>query len=254
MKKVNLLLISLAIGAISCKDESRQAFDTQTENESEHMAESNNENSENNEWEILFNGKDLEHWKPYNADEITQWKIEDDALVFTRTEGRSASENLITKNTYTNFELSLDWKISEGGNSGIMWGVQENEEFGEPYITGPEIQVLDNERHPDGKNGPIRHSGSLYDLSEPTEDVTNPAGEWNAMTIKIDYEENLGTITLNGTQINEFAVHGEDWDAMVEKSKFSDWEHFGKERTGHIALQDHNDQVSFRNIKIRELE
>ncbi|PAM92846.1 glycosyl hydrolase, partial [Flavobacterium sp. IR1] len=140
---------------------------------------------------------------------MTQWKVEDGALVFAPTEGeRSGSENIISEETYTNFELSLEWKISEGGNSGIMWGVQEGEELNEPYLTGPEIQILDNERHPDAKNGPIRQSGALYDLSEPTKDVTNPAGEWNEMTITINYEENQGTVTLNVTQVNEFPLHG----------------------------------------------
>ncbi len=253
MKKVNLIMITLALGVMSCKDKSGQAFDTQTEQESEHMAET--DTTSNNDAVMLFNGEDLAHWKAYNADEITQWNIEDNALVFTPAEGeRSGSENLITEETYTNFELSLEWKISEGGNSGIMWGVQEGEEFNEPYLTGPEIQILDNERHPDAKNGPIRQTGALYDLSESTEDATNPAGEWNEMILTINYEENLGTVTLNGTQVNEFPLHGDEWDQMVDKSKFSDWEHFGKERSGHIALQDHGDQVAFRNIKIRELE
>ena len=252
MKKVNLMMIFLAVGVMSCKDNSGQAFDTQTEKESEYMADTD---TTSNDGTTLFNGEDLSGWKAYNSDEITQWKVEDGALTFVPAEGeRSGSENIISEDTYTNFELSLEWKISEGGNSGIMWGVQEGEEFNEPYLTGPEIQILDNERHPDAKNGPIRQSGALYDLSEPTKDVTNPAGEWNEMTITINYEENRGTVTLNGTQVNEFPLHGEEWDQMVEKSKFSDWEHFGKERTGHIALQDHGDKVSFRNIEIRELE
>lgn len=251
MKKANLFLISLAVGAMSCQDKSRQAIDTQNQSETQHMADT----KKNNDWTSLFNGEDLEGWKAYNSDEVSQWKVKDNALVFTPKEGeRSGSENLITEDTYTNFELSMDWKISEGGNSGVMWGVQEGEEFSEPYLTGPEIQILDNERHPDAENGPIRQAGALYDLSKPSEDVTSPAGEWNEMTIRIDHKENQGTVTLNGTQVNQFPLHGEEWDQMVKKSKFSDWENFGQHHTGHIALQDHDDKVSFRNIKIRELE
>lgn len=252
MKRVNLFLISLAIGAgaMSCKDKSRQAIDTQDQTET--LMESDDTE---NEWITLFNGESLDEWKAYNSDEITQWKIEDNALVFVPSAGeRSGSENLITEDTFTNFELSLEWKISEGGNSGIMWGVQEGEKYNEPYLTGPEIQVLDNQKHPDAKNGPVRQAGALYDLSEPSQDVTKPAGEWNKMTIHIDYKENQGVVTLNGTKVNQFPLHGEQWEQMVEKSKFSDWEDFGQHRTGHIALQDHNDKVSFRNIKIRELE
>ncbi|WP_311196091.1 DUF1080 domain-containing protein [Antarcticibacterium sp. 1MA-6-2] len=100
----------------------------------------------------------------------------------------------------------------------------------------------------------MRQTGALYDMSEPSEDVTKPAGEWNEMTLRINYEENQGTVTLNGTQVNQFPLHGEEWNKLVENSKFKDWENFGKERTGHIALQDHGDKVSYRNIRIKELE
>lgn len=251
MKKVKLFLVALALGAVSCKDSNNQSFTDETYNEEEQMANSET----NNDWEVLFNGENLDNWKAYNSDTITQWKVEGDALVFDPAEGeRSGSENLITKDQYTNFELALEWRISENGNSGIMWGVQEDEQFNEPYLTGPEIQVLDNQGHPDAQNGPIRQAGALYDLSEPTEDATKPAGEWNEMVITINYDENTGTVTLNGTRVNEFPLHGDEWGNMVKNSKFSDWEHFGKNRTGHIALQDHDDRVAYRNIRIRELE
>lgn len=250
MKKVNLFLIALALGAVSCQNKSNQAIDTQDQTET--LMES--EDTENR-WTILFDGENLDNWKAYNSDTITQWKIEGDALVFVPAEGeRPGSENLITKDQFTNFELALEWKISEGGNSGVMWGVQEDEQYSEPYLTGPEIQILDNERHPDAQNGPIRQAGALYDLSEPTRDATNPAGEWNEMIITINYEENVGTVTLNGTDVNDFPLDGDEWEQMVENSKFSDWENFGEKRTGHIALQDHGDRVSFRNIRIRELD
>lgn len=251
MKRLNLLLLGIAFGAISCQDATREKEEAEVQAEIDDMENTNEET----EWITLFNGRDLENWKAFNADTITQWKVEDDALVFTPAEGeRSGSENLITEETFTNFELALDWKISEGGNSGVMWAVQEGEQYDEPYTTGPEIQILDNERHPDAQNGPIRQAGALYDLSEPTEDVTRPAGEWNEMILKINYEENLGTVFLNGQQINEFPLRGEEWEELVENSKFSDWEAFGKSRTGHIALQDHGDKVWYRNIRIRELE
>ena len=250
MKKSNLFLITLALGTMSCQDKSRQAIDTQDQTET--LME--NDDTEN-DWIMLFSGEDLDSWKAFNADDITQWEIEGDALVFTPAEGeRSSSENLITKETFSNFELSLEWKISEGGNSGVLWGVQVGPEFSEPYATGPEIQILDNQGHPDAENGPIRQAGALYDLSEPTKDVTNPPGEWNEMVIRIDHEENRGTVRLNGTQINDFPLHGEEWEELVQNSKFSDWENFGKYRRGHIALQDHGDPVSFRNIRIRGLE
>src|SRR5690606_3501297 len=160
---------------------------------------------------------------------------------------------IITKEKFTNFELSLDWKISEGGNSGIMWGVQEGEKFNEPYLTGPEIQVLDNQKHPDAKNGPKRQAGALYDLVPPSNDVTKPAGEWNQTIIRIDHEANRGTVTLNGTLVTQFPLHGEEWENLVSDSKFRDWDDFGKNKTGHIALQDHDDKVWFKNISIKKL-
>lgn len=247
MKNI-ILLLAVAIVAIGCKDANPEQQATELGTEKTRKMDSEKE------WISLFNGENLDNWKAYNSDSITQWKVEDNALVFTPAEGEnSGSENLITRNTFSNFELALEYKISEGGNSGLMWAVQEEEKFSEPYLTGPEIQILDNQRHPDAKNGPIRQAGALYDLSAPTGDLTKPAGEWNEMVLKINYEENLGMLILNGKQVNKFPLHGKDWEEMVKRSKFSDWAAFGKARSGHIALQDHGDKVRFRNIRIREL-
>lgn len=250
MKKTNLIILAIAMVSISCKDK------TETQEEAMEPVETENiSDQEDQDVTMLFNGENLDGWKAYNSDEITQWKVEDGAISFSASEGeRSGSENLISEEEFTNFELSLEWKISEGGNSGIMWGVQEDEKFDEPYLTGPEIQVLDNQKHPDAKNGPIRQAGALYDMVPASKDVTKPVGEWNKVILRIDHEANLGSVTLNGEKITEFPVHGEEWDKMVDGSKFKGWEDFGKHRTGHIALQDHDDKVWFRNIQIRELK
>lgn len=249
MKKVSLFL-ALAVMAVGCKETTKKENSATNSDEVAMEDQGNRETKKE-----IFNGENLEGWKAYNSDQTpSQWSVEDGALVFTPSEGeRSGSENLISEEQYTNFELSLEWKISEAGNSGIMWGVQEGEGYNEPYLTGPEIQVLDNEKHPDAANGPIRQAGALYDMVPPSEDVTKPVGEWNETLIRIDHEENRGTVTLNGKQIVEFPLHGEAWDQMKENSKFKEWADFGKHRTGHIALQDHSDKVSFRNISIEEL-
>ncbi len=253
MKYTSLILMATAVLTFSCKsDRNNQEESLTTENQDQGMQTNENENQEVT---TLFNGENLEGWKAYNHDEITKWKIEDGALTFSPSEGQgSASENLITEDEFTNFELSLEWKISEGGNSGIMWGVQEREELNEPYLTGPEIQVLDNQKHPDAANGPIRQSGALYDMVEPSTDATNPVGEWNTTVIRIDHEANKGSVTLNGTQVTEFPLHGEEWENLVKNSKFSDWDDFGTYKSGHIALQDHGDQVWYRDITIKELD
>ncbi|HKL35274.1 MAG TPA: DUF1080 domain-containing protein [Salegentibacter sp.] len=251
MKKNFLIIITAAIVATACKSDKKEseAEEAVTTQDTTAMA-SNEEN-----WNSLFNGENLEGWKAFNSDSISdQWQVKDGVIVFSPAEGkRESTENLITENTYTNFELSLEWKISEGGNSGIMWGVQESEEYSEPYLTGPEIQILDNKLHPDAKNGEVRQAGALYDMMPPSEDKTRNAGEWNKTVIRINHDTNKGSVRLNGTLVNEFAVHGEEWRKLVENSKFKDWENFGEEREGHIALQDHSDKVWFRNIKIKEL-
>lgn len=250
MKKTGLLLVAASISIFSCKNAEKQ--DKNKDKMTTDTTEIATTNDANEDWIVLFDGESLENWEAYNSDKISDWKIVDNAIVFSPSDN-GKSENLMTKNEFTNFVLSLDWKISEAGNSGIMWGVKEVKDK-EPYFTGPEIQILDNKRHPDAKNGEDRQAGALYDMSKPTKDVTKPAGEWNSIVIKIDHKANIGTVTMNGTQINEFPVNGAEWDALVESSKFKDWKKFGEYKTGHIALQDHGNIVSYKNIKIKKLD
>lgn len=250
MKRI--LLIGCSVLALTaCKNENKEAEQTEVVENSEMT----NSEETQDEWQELFNGENLDGWKAFNKDSISdQWKVENGAISFTPAEGeREKTENLISEEEFESFELTLEWKISEGGNSGIMWAVQEEEKYNEPYLTGPEIQVLDNERHPDAKNGPNRTAGALYDMVPPSEDATKPAGEWNKETIHIDYEANEGWVELNGKKVTEFPVKGEEWKNMVSKSKFSEWEGFGATQKGHIALQDHGDKVWYRNIKIKRL-
>ena len=222
-------------------------------------------NSEKNqinekEWESLFDGSTLNGWHRFNRKGVALiWTAKDGVLTFDpslRPEGDYVHD-LVTDKVFKSFQLSIEWNISEGGNSGIFWGVQEGESHNKPYSTGPEIQVLDNERHPDAKANPKFHqAGALYDLVQPSKDVCKPAGEWNQVLLTIDYDKNEGSVELNGTKIVEFPLRGEEWDALVANSKFNDdcnFKRFGKFRTGKIGLQDHGDKVSFRNIKIREL-
>ena len=206
-----------------------------------------------NDWTILFDGSSLDNWRGYLSEDIyPEWTIQDDAMVFTPS--NVGGKNIITKEKYTNFILSLEWKISEAGNSGIFWGVHEDEKFSEAYMTGPEIQVLDNEKHPDSfvGNG-IHKAGSLYDLiGYPAEDIY-PAGEWNQCVLEVNQTANIARLTMNEKTTISFPLHGVEWEKMVTNSKFKDWEGFGKYKTGHVGLQDHSDQVSFRNIKIKKL-
>ncbi len=203
------------------------------------------------EWITLFDGSSMDAWRGYLMDDMpAAWSIEDNTLAFTPVKG--GGMDIITKETFENFELSLEWKISEGGNSGIFWGVLE-EKGAKIYEAALEVQVLDDERHPDAKNGTSHQAGALYDLVSPSAQVVNPAGEWNTAVIKVNHKTNEGSSTLNGTVIATFPLQGEKWDEMVANSKFKNWESFGKIHNGHLGLQDHGNKVWFRNIKIKKL-
>ena len=251
MKKIILIGCTILL-ITACKNENKETEETQVTGTQEMAA---TEDNTKDEWQVLFSGEDLENWQAYNRDSISnQWKVEDGVISFTPAEGdKRVKEYLMTEDKYESFELQIEWKISEGGNSGILWGVQEMDKYDEPYYTGAEIQILDNERHPDAKNGLNRTAGALYDLVPPSEDVTKPAGEWNTEVIHIDYEDNKGWVKLNGVKVTEFPVRGEEWENMLKDSKFGEWEDFGNSREGYIALQDHDNKVWFRNIKIKEL-
>ncbi|WP_229313014.1 3-keto-disaccharide hydrolase [Larkinella terrae] len=204
-------------------------------------------------WVKLFDGKTLTGWHTYlkpGQPASDKWQVEDGAITLASRGGG----DLVTDKEFTNYELELEWKISEKGNSGIIYRVHEDPKYKASYQTGPEMQVLDNERHPDakaGKNG-NRTSGSLYDLLPPSDfSAQKVAGEWNKVKLVV----NNGTVEhyLNGKKVVEYKTSGPEWDKMVSESKFKGWEGFNKFNTGHIALQDHGDKVWYRNIRIKEL-
>ena len=155
----------------------------------------------------------------------------------------------MTVEQFGNFELRLDWRISEGGNSGIMFRVSPDGK--ETYETGPEMQVLDNQRHADGKD-PLTTAGSCYGLYAPVRDVTRPVGEWNVVVIiargaHVEY-------WLNDVQVVKYELWSPEWEALVKASKFGSMPGYGRSKKGHIVLQDHDDQVWYRNIRIRQLQ
>lgn len=243
-----LLAVLLLIASCGEKEKKKAEAMSETPEAAEKQAGS--------DWTVLFDGTSFDGWKAYNGDAVPEaWKLEDGAMVFYPPEERPEGEsyNLVTEDAYGDFVLSLEWQISEGGNSGVFWGVAEMEEYGQPYETGPEIQVLDNQRHPDARAGTTHQAGALYDMVAPSEDVTRPVGEWNTMEITVDYSNEKGQVVLNSTKIVEFPLGNDPWDAMVAESKFADWKGFGAYPNGKIGLQDHGDRVAFRNIKIKPL-
>lgn len=252
MKKLGTFLL-MAICIVGCKDKTeKESGDVATEPATESLNQTNSED----EWTTLFDGTSLDAWELYQGgDPGTHWNIEDGAIVFNPPAEREKGQilDIVSKKEYTNFVLSLEWKISEGGNSGIFWGINDDEKFVKPYHTGLEIQVLDNEKHPDAKNGTTHQAGALYDLVEPSKDATKPVGEWNIFVLTVDHNTNKGSSVLNGVEVATFPVGGDDLEALLKGSKFEKWEGFAKYKTGKVGLQDHGDVVAFRNIKIKEL-
>jgi hypothetical protein len=204
---------------------------------------------------LLFDGSTSDGWRGYKKDAFPEkWAIEDGTLHFN-PELEGSSGDIIFDKKFSNFHLKIDWKIEEGGNSGIFYLGAENDKFGAIYATAPEMQVLDNEKHPDaklGKNG-NRKSGSLYDLIPAVPQNFTGAGEWNTAEVLI---KNGHVIHMqNGAVVVEYDYGNQMWEALVAGSKFPginpDWANLQKE--GFIGLQDHGNHVWFRNIKIKEL-
>jgi hypothetical protein len=195
-------------------------------------------------WRLLFDGQTTAGWRNYNKQNIAGWVVQDGAL--TRTD---AGGDIITNDEFANFELSIDWKIEPGGNSGIFYRASE-EKDDEIYWNAVEMQVLDDAKHPDGQN-PLQSAGAAYDLYPAPRGHVHPGGEWNSARLIVN--GNHVEHWLNGFKMVEYELGSRDWDSKVAASKFKPHAKFGKNTKGHIGLQDHGNVVAFRNIKIRTL-
>ncbi len=202
-------------------------------------------------WITLFNGKNLEGWHTFQKQAADPcWKVSDGAITLDHSTGKGSGD-LVTDKVYKNFILEVEWKISAEGNSGILFDVQEKPQFRRTYVTGPEMQVLDNEKASDNKKD--NHlAGSLYDLIPCDPSTVRPAGEWNKIKIK----QNNGQLTfwMNGHRVVKVQMGSSEWKDLIANSKFKHWKSFGVAHEGHIALQDHGHKVWYRNIRIKELK
>lgn len=262
MRKLSIFVVLASVFiASACSSNTEQASEnadsTQTIVESENNLSSApasdnalTEEEQSAGWVLLFDGETMEKWHGFQKEDVpTAWEVEDGAIVLTGEGGG----DIVTDEEYDNFELMLDWKISEGGNSGIMFNVSEDPKFENTYQTGPEMQVLDDERHPDAKMGKNnnRQAGSNYDLHPLTTPAVNPAGEYNSVRLVV--EDGNVEHYLNGKKVVEYTLWSPEWNSMVAESKFASMPDYGQYKSGHIALQDHGDKVWFKNVKIRQL-
>ncbi len=244
MKKSQLALAVLVGLSFSCSGEK----EIETE-------EVTMETTADSEWISLFDGQSFSGWHKYGGGEVgNAWKIEDGAIYLdaANKDGWQTGDggDIVTDEEFENFHLKYEWKIAQNGNSGVIFFINETPEYEYPWQTGPEMQVLDNEGHPDAKI--ISHrAGDLYDLIVSSEETVKPYGEWNQAEIIAD--NGKLEFVLNGTTIVSTMMWTSEWEALIADSKFKDMPGFGKFKKGKIALQDHGDLVHYRNIELKKL-
>jgi hypothetical protein len=243
MKKAGLIVLA-AIAFAACNSQS------------EKKAEEAATDKADDGWLSLFDGKTLTGWHNYGKTTVGEaWKVEDGTLYLDTTKKAgwqtSSGGDIVSAEEYENFDLKLEWKIAPGGNSGVIFYVHEDTtKYKFVWQTGPEMQVLDNDVHSDGKI-PKHRAGNLYDLIACSTETVKKPGEWNEAEIiskdgKLDF-------FLNGTNVVSTTMWNDAWKQLVAGSKFKEWPDFGTYKKGHIALQDHGNTVWYRNIKIKRL-
>lgn len=200
-------------------------------------------------WALLFDGKTTAGWHSYLQPTAgAAWKVVDGSLELDpKAEGQG---DLLTDKEYENYELSLEWKISPEGNSGVIFGVHEDTTFHATYQTGIEMQVLDDVKAEDNKKA-THLAGSLYDMKAPSQPAVKPTGEWNVA--RISKKNGHLIFWLNGKETLNVQIGSPEWQALLNNSKFKTWKGFAAYPKGKIALQDHDHVVAFRDIKIKEL-
>ena len=199
----------------------------------------------------LFDGKTLNGWRGYKKADAadTRWKVENGILTIPEIDGKDTRGNrdIISTGTYDNFDLRWEWKAAPGANSGLKYFVLEDESS----AIGHEYQLIDDERHADAKIGPHRQTAAFYDVLPATERPIKPAGEWNTsqVIVKGMHVEHW----LNGKRVLQYELDSPALRAAIAKSKFKDIARFGKPQKGHLLIQDHGNQVWYRNVRIKPL-
>ena len=217
-----------------------------------------NEQEQREGWKLLWDGKTTDGWRGAKIATFPQkgWVIDKGVLKVKPSDGRESANggDIVTTRKYRNFVLKVDFKITEGANSGVKYFVDPDMNKGEGSAIGCEFQILDDLRHPDAKLGVNgnRKLGALYDLIPVSDDKPFNIKEWNTATIIV--KDNHVEQWLNGVKLLEYERNNQEWNALVAYSKYKNWPDFGNRKEGNILLQDHGNEVWFKNIKIKELE
>ncbi|MGR3812219.1 3-keto-disaccharide hydrolase [Jiulongibacter sp. NS-SX5] len=247
MKKL-VLFGALLVLNMACQPSADE--ETQTENKLNTLSEK----ELNDGWQLLFNGKDTNGWHLYNAgDTASAWVVTDAGELFCKPDTfEVAHGDLLTDQSFENYELLFDWKISEAGNSGVFINVQEEEKYPTAWTTGPEYQLLDNLGiHAEYLEDSTRWAACLYGFKPNLNTVEHkPAGEWNQG--RIIQQDGVVEFYLNGVKTAEQDLKTDEWRKMIAATGFQHFQGFGAFTSGHIALQDWAKGVWFRNIKIKE--
>lgn len=201
-------------------------------------------------WKLLFDGNSTNGWHGFNMNGFPDtWAIENDCLTMNSTDS-SENQDIETDRKYRNFALSLEYKLTPGANSGVLYQVEENPKYKFAYETGPEIQVIDHEGWPD-KLEDWQINGALYAMYPPKAKPYKPVGEWNQLFLVVN--GNKVTLMLNGVVVVEYEKNSEEWNKLRNSGKWTDYPDWGKFDEGHVSLQNHGTKVWYRSIKLKEL-
>ncbi|MEM8898177.1 MAG: DUF1080 domain-containing protein [Bacteroidota bacterium] len=247
MKALSLLTLFLLFSLVSCQNSGTESQD-QTKVSAEVVSENLLSPEEVDEgWQLLFDGNSLDGWHSYGQDSVSGWMIEAGQLT---NDPEIAGGDITTNNEYTNYELSLEWKVAEGGNSGIIYRVIENSLYEGPPETGPEYQLIDDIGYPgDLKDGQL--TAANYDMHPPQKSAFKGANVYHHAHIIIN--DSLVEHYLDGELIVSYKQWSEDWEERRKISKWVNYPGYGTAKSGKIALQDHGNRVWFKNIKIKPL-